>query len=152
MLCARVAVLYLIHSTAGRDKRQNKGSKTGYLGDTIGWFIITGPSPHSVPWPWDMLSMLRPMTACQVRTMKRLVIHCSVCLLPAPAVGQPAQFAGSLSTTAAISSSVYILKPRSLVTLANCTFLASSFSSMTCLSVLSTSVSASAMVRDWRGR
>ncbi len=58
------------------------------------------------------------------------------------------QFAGSLSTTLAISSSVYILKPRALVTLASCTFLASSFSSMTCLSVLSTSVSASAMVRD----
>lgn len=59
-----------------------------------------------------------------------------------------AQFAGSRSTTAAISSSVYILKPFSLVTLANCTFLESSFSSMTCLSVFNTKVSASMMVRD----
>lgn len=63
---------------------------------------------------------------------------------------QAGQFAGRRSTTAAMSSSVYILKPLSLVTLANCTLLASSFSSMTCLSVFKTRVSASVMVRDWR--
>lgn len=59
------------------------------------------------------------------------------------------QLAGSRSTTAAISSSVYILKPLSLVTLASCTFLWSSFSSITCLSVLRTNVSASSSVRDY---
>ena len=58
------------------------------------------------------------------------------------------QFAGNRSTTSAISSSVYILKPFSLVTLANCTFLASSFSSITCFSVFKTKVSASVMLRD----
>jgi hypothetical protein len=60
----------------------------------------------------------------------------------------PLQFAGSRSTTAAISSSVYIRKPLSRVTLANWTFFASSFSSMTCFNVLRTNVSASARVRD----
>lgn len=58
------------------------------------------------------------------------------------------QFDSNLDTTPAISSSSYILKPLSLVTLANCTFFESSFSSMTCLSVLSTNTSASASVSD----
>lgn len=64
-------------------------------------------------------------------------------------IKQPHQLAGSRSTTVAISSSVYILKPFSRVTLASCTFLASSFSSMTCFNVLRTRVSASVRVKDY---
>lgn len=54
----------------------------------------------------------------------------------------------NLATTVLISSSPYIRNPFSFVTLANCTFLESSFSSMTCFSVFSTRVSASSRVSD----
>jgi len=53
-----------------------------------------------------------------------------------------------LPTHVFISSSPYTLNPLSLVTLASCTLFASSFSSITCLSVFSTNSSASCSVND----
>lgn len=60
----------------------------------------------------------------------------------------PNQLLSNFPTTSAIASSPYILNPFSFVTLANCTFFASSFSSITCFSVLSTSCSASSRVSE----
>jgi len=54
----------------------------------------------------------------------------------------------NLATTVLISSSPYMRKPFSFVTLASWTFFESSFSYMTCFSVFNTSVSASSRVKD----